>query len=468
MKDFFKNISIYGILPVLGKFLGFFLVPVYARIFTTEAFGQIELIVTLVSFLMYLVNLEFYSAIGRYFYEKKDLEKQAVLISTGLLMTLGAAVVVLLLCVFLEPVILMHYLDGADLKYELRIGFIWLFISAFSTYLGVIPRYDKRPKLYVLVNSVSLLFRLLSTILFVLVLKCGIVGVLYGHICGASLSLILNALVSRKFLVFRCSGEDAKLIFKYSLPIVPGLIVVGMWNPLFKGMMSLYFSVSAVGLYSFAARITSVATMFNGALRNAWRPMLFENISNREFISETHKISGKVSFVILSIGTVLSLLSPEFCLIIGTEEYVESALLIPFMVFAGYCQINVQLRGFGPLINNKTYITSVVSIVSMLIALGLFKVIGNAMGLLGIGIVLAVYDICQYLALYTITKKELKRGLVHKMEYIMLLFLFVSVMSLVYHMVLPYRIVFIFIYFICALLLDRKYHHIIVRSWVKK
>lgn len=463
MKDFFKNISIYGILPVLGKFMGFFLVPIYARVFSSEVFGQVELIVSLISFMMFLVNLEFYTAIGRFFYDKGELYKQKVLISTGLWLTVFAAVLVAILCFLFEDYILKFYLGGADLRYELRIGFIWLFISAFSSYLSVIPRYDKKPKLYVLVNSISLFFRLLMTILFVVVLNVGIVGILYGHILGALLSFILNFLISRKFLGFCFEAEDAKLILRFAIPLIPGLIVVGLWNPIYRSLMLEYFSFAVVGLFSFATRITSITNMFTGALRNAWRPMLFENIKNITFIDDVKKISGKISFVLLSIGITLSLFSPEVCLIVGTEEFSKASIFIPFLVLVGYCDINIQLRGFGPYITNKTYLTSIYSFVAFLCAICLFVLLKDTWGMIGLGCVIFVYYLLHYFLQYIYTSKHLKAIMVDSKEYFLLLLLFSTLIFISLNIDLIFRIIYFIIIAFYLFYLEYKYYKIILK-----
>lgn len=192
MNSFFKNMSIYGILPVAGKFIGFFLVPVYARVFQSAELGQIELITTLVSFLVFIINLEFYTAIGRYFYEKETIEKQRTLVSTGLWMTVLSTFIVLFSCFLFKDVILRYYLNDTSLEYVLKIGFVYLAIDGVASYINVIPRYTKKAKQYVVNNVLSIIIRVLSTIFCVCVLHTGIVGVLYGHIIGTICCLLLN------------------------------------------------------------------------------------------------------------------------------------------------------------------------------------------------------------------------------------------------------------------------------------
>ena len=426
--------SIYGILPVAGKFIGFFLVPIYARVFQSTELGQVELITTLVSFLVFLINLEFYTSIGRYFYEKETIEKQRILVSTGLWMTVLSTLIVLLFCFLFQDSILRYYLNDPSLSYVLKIGFIYLAIDGVATYISVIPRYTKKAKQYVVNNVSSILIRVLSTIFCVCVLNTGIVGVLYGHIIGTLSCLLLNAIISKQFLAFSFNFQDSKLIFWYSIPLIPSIIIFSIWAPILRKSTELLFSVSVVGLYSFAGRVTSITRMFQSALINAWRPILFENQNNPSFLKDVKKNSGIVAFGILGIGSFVSLFSYELCLYIGTVEYVESFQLFPFLCLAGYFQASTQLRGFGPLLNNRTYIHSLSIMLSFIISIAFLFFVKSCLGLIGLGITLVLYDGIQYIVLYLYTKRNISAycsSLIPKWELlILLLFFAMSIASL--------------------------------------
>ncbi len=464
MNQFFKNISIYGILPLVGKFIGFFLVPIYARVFQSSEFGQIELVTTLVNFIVYFINLEFYTSIGRYFYEKESLDKQKLLISTGLWMTVLSTIIVVTLCLLFQDYILQFYLSDIRLRKVLTVGILWLSLDGIATYLNVIPRYTKKAKAYVVINSISILLRVLSTIFFILYLKTGIIGVLYGHITGTVIVMVLNAYLSKKFLSFSFDKNDAKRIFNYAIPLIPGLIVTGMWLPTIRKCTEVLFSVSVVGLYSFATRITSLTTMFKSALMNAWRPLMYENMKDPSFFSDIKKNSSTISFILLSIGCFVSLFSYEICLIVGTEEYLPSFQLIPFLCFAGYLQSATQLRGFWPLINNKTYIQSLVIIFSFFIAVGCLFIVKDHWGLYGLGLSIALYEIMQYVLLYNYTRKQIQKhcvSLVINAEYIIIaLFILVTTASFFQLGLLTRSIIGTIVAF-AVIAMDFRYYHIL-------
>ena len=180
------------------------MIPIYARIFNAAEFGYLELFVSLVMLLTFAINLEFYTAIGRYFNDYRSKLGQKTLISSGLFITLLSAFIVVLLYWFFKPIILNEYVGSLSYSWEFLLAGIWFPISAISTYLSVIPRYRKRSKKYVIYTSISIFIRVISTIFYVLVLKLGLSGVLLGHITGATLSTILYYYDSREYIGFFC------------------------------------------------------------------------------------------------------------------------------------------------------------------------------------------------------------------------------------------------------------------------
>jgi len=427
LKDFFKQISIYGILPVVGKFAGFFLIPIYARLFSSAEFGMLELLMTMIKFLLFACNLEFYSAIGRFFYERKSLIDKKKLISTGLILTIITSSIVSFTSIVFEENISEAYLNSSLYWFEFKLCIIWLFLEASSVYLSVIPRYDKKPKLFVGISISSLLIRVSFTIIYVLILDLGIAGVIYGHITGAIVSLIGYGVASKKYLAIQFSKSDAKEIVKFAFPIVPGLLLIGLWGPISRNLISEYFSLATLGLFAFAIRIAAVMEILNGAIRMAWSPMLFENFKNPSFVKDTERISKMVGMLAVSGAIGVILLAPEIAKYVGTKEFEESAILIGFLTFAGIIEVLNRLRGFGPLILKKTYILTVVEIVR--IVLSVFILIQfRGLGLIGIGVAFLVPAFLKYLILTAYTSKAMKINFIYRSE---LLLFSVALMSLI-------------------------------------
>ena len=420
IKSFIKDISIYGILPVTGKFIGFFLVPIYARVFSAYEFGVVELIVTLIQFLTFVCNLEFYGAIGRFFYDRESVEDKKKLISTGLFLTLFFTTITSVLVLLNEKHIIDGYLEGGDYQSLLRFGVVWMVLSAVYTYLGIIPRFEKKPKTFVTISTISLLIRVSSTIFFVLILKTGIIGVIYGHISGSFASTIMNGVISAKYIGFKFDLKEAKAITKFSLPLAPGLLLIGMWNPLSRSIIANYFSIQVVGLFSFAARITSILMILNQAINFAWKPILFESYKNDKFKEDFKRISTFSGLVAFYGVLILILTSPEISLYIGTKEYAEAYILVGFLALRKVFEVLAGMRGFGPLISNKTYILTGIEILCILVGVALLMLFQDKVGLMGIGIAFVVPAVIKYLFLTSYTKKYYHVTFIGKYEYLLI------------------------------------------------
>jgi len=418
-------------LPVTGKFVSFFLIPIYTRIFSSYEFGIIELIITFVHFAIFACNLEFYGAIGRFFHERVSLEKKRELISTGLFLTLFFTFLTSIIIYLGEDIIIEKYLDGGEYRNLLRLGIVWMIFSAIYTYLGVIPRYDDKPKLYVIINASAIIIRVASTICYVLVFKTGIAGVLYGHITGALSATIMNGIVTAKYLGLFFNFREVKAISKYAMPLVPGLLLIGLWNPLSRNIISQFFSVATLGLFSFAIRITSVLQILQKSIHLSWNPMVFENYKNNNFNKEVTKISKFAGLIVFYALIVLTLISPEISLYVGTEEYAESYILIGFLGVRGIFEILKRLRGFGPLLEKKTYIMTITEIIGITIGLSLLFIFKNKYGLIGIGLAFSLPSILKYFMLVTYTQTKYKVKFHNINEYILMGLVVVSIVTVV-------------------------------------
>lgn len=388
---------------------------------------------------MFACNLEFYTAIGRFFYDSNSIEERKKLISTGLFLTLFFTIIVVLAAILAEGIVVDKYIKNNDYLQAYRLSIIWLFLSSLYTYLSVIPRYDKKPKLYVAINIASLLVRVGSTIAYVLYFKWGVTGVIAGHITGSVVSLILNAVVSWKYIGLHFIWPYAKKIAKFAIPIVPGLLIVGFWNPLSRSLIANHYSMETVGYLGFALRITSLLMIINSAVKLAWNPMLFEEYSKPTFKKNLKQISDSVGIIVYWGIISLTLLSPEIVKYIGTAEYSQSVILIGFLSFQGGLDILCRLRGFGPLLNKKTFILTFNEMIGIVVGVGLIIAL-KPLGIVGIGIAFTVPSIIKYIFIVNYTKKVVSVNYHTKKEFIYLLILVLSILIVTFYVFLIFRI----------------------------
>ena len=105
-----KNTIIISIGKICTSFITFLLLPIYTGILSTEEYGIVDLVNTLIYLLVPLVTLQLEQAVFRNLIESRNnFEKQSEIISTGMIQLTFQVFSVLLLCFVLYPLIQNDY-----------------------------------------------------------------------------------------------------------------------------------------------------------------------------------------------------------------------------------------------------------------------------------------------------------------------------------------------------------------------
>ncbi|HCM14855.1 MAG TPA: hypothetical protein DHW79_02710 [Candidatus Cloacimonas sp.] len=408
IKEFLKSLSIYGVLPVFTKFASFLLVPIYVRVFSSAEFGIVELIASSVNFVIYAMNLEFYGAVGRFFFERDDLQGKRNLVSSGLMMTIVASIVVFVVGMSMRQQIGDVLFRSQQYSSEIAVGLVWAVFAAISTYLSVLPRYLKKAKLYVAYNAISLLTKLVSTIVFVVVFKLGVMGAVLGNLTGAITSTILYTSVSSLYLRPNFTKSDFFEIVRFSLPLAPGILALGIYQPVMRAVLSRVYSLSDLGLFSFALKMVSIMVIVESSIKLSWKPMLYENLHKANFGNEYFRISKFVGRVLLGTGVIVAVFTPEFVRLIGTAEYYDSAKLVGLLLMGNIVQSLSMLRGFGFEVTKKTHWLSWISMFSSIIGVLFLYFIAPSLGFIGIGVAFMLPSVLAYIIKFSYTNKVIK------------------------------------------------------------
>jgi O-antigen/teichoic acid export membrane protein len=406
LRDFSKSLSIYGILPILSKFLGFFFIPIYVRVFDKSDYAAIELLLNSANFLTFLISLEIYTAVGRMFNEKSDAQKKS-LVSTGFWLTILTSVIVISIGLLFKKQILLLLFNDYKYLNEYYFVLIWIVINAYFTYFSVVTQYKRSDKKFVFINLVSLLVRFGSTLFFVLILRTGIIGVLYGQILGSILSFILFYEDNRKFVIFKIDRSDLKQILKYCTPMVPGLLLYGTIEPLIRIMTLDILSLNELGDYSFAFRLASGFAIISFAVNMSYKPFIFEKIKDNSHKESIIRISSFFENLIFLGGIVFILFGNEIIKIVGTPEYYDSIGIFGLLVWSQLLSVLTSFRALGPEISKKTNYLFIVSIGAFILLVVGLQIFTNTFGLIGVGLGILLYQLSRFISQTVLSLKLL-------------------------------------------------------------
>lgn len=392
VKSFGRDFFIYGISSSISTFIGIFLVPLYTRYFTTDDYGTMDLIATVVAFTAIIGMMQLESAVSRYYYAEKNTKQRNTMVSTALWSILTGSLLLFLILTILARDISLLLFDSKVFATVLIIAGITIPLSNLKGLFTVVMRFKKKPVHYLIFQLVQLLITISITVFLILYFRVGIISVFIGQLSGLLVIIACMAYYLRSEVMLCWSKADFKKMMRYSLPLVPS--TAGNWanSYLNRFVMLGYLSVSEIGIYAVALKFASIFNLIGSAFRMAWGPFFWETLEKNPNHKNVFKdLLQHVSLLVFSSVILVTLYSNELVRLLTTEEYFFAAKLIGTLALAmAIGNVIAQIPGMGPSIIKKTEYNTIIYFISVAANIGSLFIFVPIIGLMGVPISLLI------------------------------------------------------------------------------
>lgn len=376
-KKLFKNTLILSIGNICTKLITFFLLPLYTAVLSTEEYGIVDLLNTLVSLFLPIVTFQIEQAVFRSLLDiRENDDKKTELISTSFF-----TVVIQCICYIIAFVFLSFFIHN-DYKWFLLIN---LLLYIFSSLFQQVARGLGDNTTYAVSGFLSAIFTIIFNILFIVNLNYGAYGMLAGTAIGQVVCIIYIILKLKlyKFIDHRYyNKKKLKELWKYSVPLIPNSISWWVFNASDRLIVTFFLGLSANGVLAAAHKFSSVYITFYNVFHLSW----LENISvhvNDDDIEEYYNKMMNVAanfFVALAIGIIAFM--PIIYSIMIDASYHDGYYQIPIIMIGSVFNVLVALetaiyvaKKNTKAIANTSIISAIINIISHLLLikyLGLF------------------------------------------------------------------------------------------------
>jgi O-antigen/teichoic acid export membrane protein len=454
---------IYGMSSVVTKFIGVFLVPFYTSVFTPADYGVLNIVNSFFFFFGILVVFALDNSAARWYYDTDDVEDQKNTIASWFYFQLIMSFLVFILIFLFSKVLAKIILNNEQSDF-----FIYPALSLLFTILpGIVANWLRmqRKALQTVFFSIGLsLITITLTIYFVLILKKGILGIIYANLIANIVASIYVILILRKWLLPRYFDFlRLKLMLKYALPLIPTTVAFWVLNNSSAFVIQYFYNQSEVGLYQLGMTIASGVAIFVTAFQMAWGPFAFSIIKNENAKNTYAMMLNVYSIFFTSIALLIALFSLEILKIFTNKSYYGAAIVAGILSFNGIIYGYSYILGIGNNIekNNKPLAISVFfgAIITFILYLILVPLIGKEGAAISTTLGYIVVPIFVY-------KKAQK---VYKIEFNVNLTIFISIIGICIYsislffesnnilMIILLKLLLIFIYFAIVFLLIKKF-----------
>jgi O-antigen/teichoic acid export membrane protein len=179
------------------------------------------------------------------------------------------------------------------------------------------------------------------SILFVVVMKRHVSGVLYGRLCGDALTALVGFVLIRHSLRRRFDRPLLSRLLAFAVPLIPAAIAFWAISYADRWVLVHYTNLTLVGVYAVAVKISTLMLLGISAFQLAWGPFAYAHAreagAGRTFSRVLTLYAAGAAFLALALG----LFAPEALRILVPEAYRGAAvpgaiLAFGVVAFGGY------------------------------------------------------------------------------------------------------------------------------------
>jgi len=331
-----KNSLIYGLGNISAKLVGFVLIPLYTKNFSTAEYGILGVVEITTQIFIVLFGISLYSAFFRWYWDKNYIRNQKSIFFT-ILVSIGIVSLMMIAGLWFVSEDLANFLLE-DVKYAYLIQL--MLITAGLEALAVIPatlmRLQEKSLLYSVANLIKLAFSLTLTVYFIAFLGKKVEGIYEAQIIGNIVYLLFLSQFIIKNITFRFDLSILKKMLIFSLPLVTSALFGLILNITDRYTLRFLTNMSEVGIYTLGFKVANIIKVFVvNSVMLAVSPLIFkmmDNPNNKRFYS---KILTYTTYVVLPVILAVSIFGKEAIKVLSQNtDYWNAYKIIPILSFA--------------------------------------------------------------------------------------------------------------------------------------
>jgi O-antigen/teichoic acid export membrane protein len=334
LKRLGKHSAIYGLGGLVSRFLAVLLLPLYTRYLSPSDYGKVETLIALTTVVGILLAMGITSAFFRFYFDSPDAEHRRLVVRTSFWFTMGMATLGLVLGLALSSQIadvLFGSTEPADL---VAASFVGLWAGMNWAQITSLFRVEERSVAYVVATVANILITVGATLVLVVALAKGPLGVIVGNFVGTLSVYFVLLAYRRDQLGLQFDRRLLREMNRFGIPLVPTAVFLWITNFSDRLFLVKLTDAAEVGRYSVGVRIASAMVLLLTAFRTAWPAFAFSIEDEREAKRAYGFVLTYLVLVTTWVATALTLLSPWIVRWLAAPAFESASRVVGPLAFA--------------------------------------------------------------------------------------------------------------------------------------
>ncbi len=367
-----KGTLVYGLGNISIKLIGLILFPLYTDKFTLQEYGTIGILDISSQVLVAVLGLSLSSALFRFYFDKKYSGKQGELVFSTLAILVVVCLGIVLIVSNFSGGISQLLFQSADFEKLIKVILIAAALQVINNIPTTVLRLKEKARLYAISNVLKVTVILVSTIVFIVKMKYGILGVYYGQICGSLVYLLVLSGFLLKNSSFKFNRPALAEMLAFSTPLIFSSLAAVTLTVLDRYSLNFLVGLDEVGIYSTGYKISNVLLFIVMASQLALPTILFKNMDNKNNKRLYSKVMTYSTFVMMGLVIFMSVFGLEIVRVLARNpDYWSGYIIIPFISLSILFNSMRYLLTLNLSIVKKTVIVAVIVTIMSALNLGL-------------------------------------------------------------------------------------------------
>jgi O-antigen/teichoic acid export membrane protein len=350
---FFDTIK-YGLGGVFVKFFSILIVPIIAKNFPPDIFGEVNIVNSLVGLLTGITVLGLDSAAGYYYYHGEEVLRRDYLGTAFIVRMITSALIFLLFFLFARELAGVDFLLKDSTRYLLIVlgAAVIPFDNCMSFFIDL-TRFIIKPVVYNIVNISKILIYYVFIVIF-LFSNFTVEKIFISMIFSSVMPSIFLLIYYKNNLKMGINWYCLKQLLKYGLPLVPTSIMFWLINSANRFVLNMYTGLEEIGIYSMMSSVSGIFLLVTGSIVTAWPPYAMI-IAKR---TDAQMVYSKITTLLLILLVPLSFffwsMSDIAILLFSKPIYLRGEKIIIFLVFQHILNLLYSCIAVGLTLTKKT------------------------------------------------------------------------------------------------------------------
>ncbi len=334
MSKLYKNTLYITVFRILGPIITFLLLPVYTHYLSPDEFGILNMIQTIGAILQIIFTLGLEKSIYRLYYDYNEIDRKkylgTIIVSVLVIISFSFSLIIIF-----EKQIFEIVFSSIEYSPYLKIGALNIAIVSFLSVPQAIKIVKEDIKKIVILDFVNIFIQTLLRLVFLIVLGKGVLYQVMAMTITNAILIPIYIYLTKHDFILNWNKEYLNDALRFSLPFIPTLLFSWVLNLSDRLFIERMVNLNQLGVYSLAAKISSIIIILGGAFFKAYNPAFFKLVNgSKENNSELIKMNTIGYIYMITISFFVTFLSEEIINIFFSKEYNGAGIIIIILAIA--------------------------------------------------------------------------------------------------------------------------------------